>query len=157
MPAAMRGIRYLDRDGYACFGLEAAVDRVVSATTRDFPPREFAGEPGVPSKRLPPIAPPNIMAIGRNYREHAAEMKATSQESEPLIFLKATSSVIGPHDPIVLPTSAPSEVDFEAELGAVIGHVAKDVPSNRALEYVFGYTCANDVSARDCQKRRDKQ
>jgi len=101
--------------------------------------------------------PSNIIAIGRNYREHAAEMKADDVPAEPLVFLKATSSVIGPEDDIVLPSSAPSEVDYEAELAVIIGRAARNVSERTALEYVFGYTCANDVTARDCQKRRDKQ
>lgn len=84
-------------------------------------------------------------------------MKAESTEPEPLIFLKATTSIIGPDDPIVLPQSAPDEVDFEAELGVIIGQMARNVPESAATDYVLGYTCANDVSARDCQKRRDRQ
>ncbi|HVP11495.1 MAG TPA: fumarylacetoacetate hydrolase family protein [Phycisphaerae bacterium] len=108
-------------------------------------------------RRLAPVDPPNIFAIGRNYREHAEEMKAAETEAEPLVFLKATTSVIGPDDSIVLPRSAPDEVDFEGELAVVIGRTARDVSEDRALDYVLGYCCANDVSARDCQKRRDKQ
>ncbi|MBK8268366.1 MAG: fumarylacetoacetate hydrolase family protein [Planctomycetes bacterium] len=108
-------------------------------------------------RRLAPVDPPNIIAIGRNYADHAKEMKAESPPEEPLIFLKATSSVVGPEDSIILPRSAPDEVDFEAELAVVIGRIAKNVTEREALSFVFGYTCANDVSARDCQKRRDKQ
>jgi 2-keto-4-pentenoate hydratase/2-oxohepta-3-ene-1,7-dioic acid hydratase in catechol pathway len=108
-------------------------------------------------RRRSPIAPPNVVAIGRNYAEHAREMKSESLPAEPLIFLKATTSVIGPDDAIVLPRSAPSEVDYEAELAVVIGKSAKEVRDKDALDYVLGYTCANDVSARDCQQRRDKQ
>jgi len=108
-------------------------------------------------RRLAPLDPPNIIAIGRNYADHAKEMKAESTPEEPIIFLKATTSVIGPDDSIALPASAPDEVDFEAELGVIIGRRAKDVSEAAALDHVFGYTCANDVSARDCQKRRDKQ
>jgi 2-keto-4-pentenoate hydratase/2-oxohepta-3-ene-1,7-dioic acid hydratase in catechol pathway len=84
-------------------------------------------------------------------------MHSDSLEAEPLIFLKATTSIIGPEDPIVLPKAAPDEVDYEAELAVVIGVRAREVSPEDALRYVFGFTCANDVSARDCQKRRDKQ
>jgi len=115
---------------------------------------------GIPQRiaaHLAPIEPPNIIAIGRNYREHAQEMGAEPRDAEPLIFLKATTSVLGPDDAIVLPCSAPDEVDFEAELAVVMGRRAKNVAEEEALHYVLGYTCANDVSARDCQRRRDKQ
>ena len=75
----------------------------------------------------------------------------------PLLFIKATTSVIGPGEPIVLPRIAPSEVDYEAELCAVIGRCARHVSEDEALDYVLGYTCGNDVSARDCQLRLDGQ
>lgn len=114
-----------------------------------------------PTSRLPKsvdrIQPPNIVAIGLNYRKHAEEQGLTKLPAEPLIFLKATTSVIGPGEAIVLPHSAPSEVDFEAELAVVIGKKARNVSEDDAMGYVLGFTCANDVSARDCQKVRDKQ
>jgi 2-keto-4-pentenoate hydratase/2-oxohepta-3-ene-1,7-dioic acid hydratase in catechol pathway len=105
---------------------------------------------------LAPVAPPNIIAIGLNYRAHAQESGAPFPE-RPVIFLKATSALCDPEQPIVLPKMAPHEVDYECELAIVIGKRAKHVPASRALEYVLGYTCANDVSARDCQQRLDKQ
>lgn len=105
---------------------------------------------------LPPVDPPNVLAIGLNYRRHAEETNQPLPE-RPLIFLKATTAVIGHEAPIVLPRSAPDEVDYEAELAIVIGRRAKNVAPGEALDYVLGYTCANDVSARDCQKRIDKQ
>jgi 2-keto-4-pentenoate hydratase/2-oxohepta-3-ene-1,7-dioic acid hydratase in catechol pathway len=122
---------------------------------------EFFGELAFSPERvevrsfLPPVEPPNIFAIGRNYRAHAAETGARLPE-QPLIFQKATTAVLAPGQPIRLPRSAPDEVDFEAELAIVIGRRARRVPEARALEFVLGYTCANDVSARDCQ-RNDKQ
>ena len=109
------------------------------------------------ARRLAPVDPPNILAIGRNYREHAREMASTTDEAEPLVFLKATTSVIGPDDAIELPPQAPDEVDYEAELAVVIGRRARRVSVKDANQHILGYTCANDVSARDCQKRRDKQ
>ena len=117
----------------------------------------FDERPTAVARRLSPVVPPNIIAIGRNYAEHAREMQADAPPEEPLIFLKATTSVIGPDDQIVLPRSAPDEVDYEAELAVIIGRSARDVSEATSLDHVFGYTCANDVSARDCQKRRDKQ
>lgn len=105
---------------------------------------------------LAPVDPPNIIAIGLNYRKHADE-SGQSYPEEPLIFLKATSSLIGPEDNIILPDMAPDEVDYEAELVIVIGKKAKNIESNDAVNYILGYTCGNDVSARDCQHRIDKQ
>lgn len=105
---------------------------------------------------LAPVLPPNILAIGLNYREHAAETGARIPD-HPLLFIKATTAVVGPGDPVVLPAAAPDEVDYEAELAVVIGKTAKKVKACDALDFVFGYTCGNDVSARDCQKRRDLQ
>jgi 2-keto-4-pentenoate hydratase/2-oxohepta-3-ene-1,7-dioic acid hydratase in catechol pathway len=104
---------------------------------------------------LPPIDPPNIFAIGRNYRGHVEETKARVPE-RPLVFIKATTTLNAHESNIVLPASAPDEVDFEAELAIIIGRPARRVAEDAALGYVLGYTCANDVSARDCQ-RSDQQ
>jgi len=105
---------------------------------------------------LPPVSPPNVIAIGLNYRPHAEESKISIPE-RPVIFLKATTAVCGPDHPIVLPRIAPNEVDYEAELVVVIGKRARHVSEEEALSYVLGYTCGNDVSARDCQLRLDQQ
>ena len=105
---------------------------------------------------LAPVQPPNVLAIGLNYRAHAAESGARIP-SAPVLFLKANTAVIGPDDTILLPEMAPDEVDYEAELVIVIGRCAHNVPEAEALEYVLGYTCGNDVSARDCQLRLDVQ
>jgi 2-keto-4-pentenoate hydratase/2-oxohepta-3-ene-1,7-dioic acid hydratase in catechol pathway len=107
-------------------------------------------------KLLPPVDPPNIIAIGLNYKEHSEESNMKLPE-RPVIFLKATTSITGHEDNIVLPKIAPDEVDYEAELAVVIGKKAKDVEEEDALEYVLGYTCGNDVSARDCQLKQDAQ
>lgn len=107
-------------------------------------------------KLLSPVQPPNIIAIGINYKKHAKESGHNLPE-KPVIFIKATSSVIGPEDNIVLPKPAPSEVDYEAELAIIIGKKAKNISKDKVGEYILGYTCANDVSARDCQRRIDKQ
>ena len=105
---------------------------------------------------LPPVQPPNILCVGLNYRSHAAE-SGHKEPDHPVLFLKATTSLCGPEDDIVLPSAAPDEVDYEAELAVVIGRTARDVSEADALQYVLGYTCANDVSARDCQLRLDTQ
>lgn len=107
-------------------------------------------------KLLNPVEPPNIIAIGRNYSEHARETGSELPE-RPLIFIKATTSVIGPGEEIKLPKMAPDEVDFEAELAIIIGKKASWVEEEEVSDYIMGYTCANDVSARDCQKKIDKQ
>lgn len=112
-------------------------------------------EPVPISRFLPPIEPPNIFCIGRNYRAHAQETGSAVPES-PLIFQKPTTAIIGHQDKIVLPASAPMQVDFEAELVIVIGKRAQRVAAADAMGHVLGFTCANDVSARDCQKS-DKQ
>lgn len=103
---------------------------------------------------LSPCLPSKIVALGLNYRDHAEEVKMKLPE-EPLLFIKPATSVIGPGDGIVYPKMS-KQVDYEAELGVVIRKVAKAVPEERAAEYILGYTCFNDVSARDLQSK-DKQ
>lgn len=105
---------------------------------------------------MAPVEPPNVFAIGANYQDHIDET-GSSRPERPLIFLKPTTAVIGPETPIVLPTMAPDEVDYEAELAIIIGRTARNLPPEAAIGAVFGYTCANDISARDCQKRIDRQ
>ena len=101
-------------------------------------------------KLLAPVSPPNVIAIGLNYRDHAKESGMAIPE-EPVIFLKATSSVVGPEDAIVLPAEAPDEVDYEAELVVVIGKECFEVSKEQALDYVYGYTIGNDMSSRDIE------
>lgn len=104
-------------------------------------------------KLLAPIAPTNILCIGLNYRQHATETNSPFPKY-PVLFMKSTSAVQNPFDPIVLPRRlASEEVDYECELAVVIGRKCKNVTEANALDYVLGYTCANDVSARDWQKR----
>ncbi|CAN5880381.1 hypothetical protein BH11VER1_BH11VER1_20920 [soil metagenome] len=104
------------------------------------------------SKLLSPIAPVSIPCIGLNYRQHAAESKAPIPQW-PVLFHKAISTVQHPGDAIEIPTRLAShQVDYECELAVVIGKTCKNVSKENALEYVLGYTCANDVSARDWQK-----
>jgi 2-keto-4-pentenoate hydratase/2-oxohepta-3-ene-1,7-dioic acid hydratase in catechol pathway len=105
---------------------------------------------------LHPVDPRDIVAIGVNYRGHGAETGHETPE-RPILFLKASTSVLPPEEPIVLPHMTPDMVDYEAELAVVIGKTAKNVAQERALDYVLGYTCGNDVSARDAQWNLDKQ
>ena len=104
---------------------------------------------------LAPVIPRSkIVGVGRNYADHAAEM-GNELPTSPLLFVKPNTSVVGPDDPIVLPHWS-TEVHHEAELAVVIGKVTKEVSAERALDQVFGFTVANDVTARDAQ-RTDSQ
>lgn len=101
-------------------------------------------------KLLAPLVPVDILCIGLNYREHAAESGSAIPEN-PMLFIKSSGTLNNPGDPIPIPKRS-QQIDYEAELAVVIGRTARHVPRERALDYVFGYTCANDVSARDWQK-----
>ena len=100
---------------------------------------------------LAPARPSKILAVALNYRSHLGQFDQSSAPSNPELFLKPSSAVIGPEDAIVLPPGA-GRVDCEGELVAVIGRRARDVKADEALAYVLGYTCGNDVSARDWQQ-----
>ncbi len=100
---------------------------------------------------LAPCQPSKIIALGRNYAEHAAEHGA-EVPPEPLIFMKPAGAVIGPGDEIVYPPLS-QQVEYEAELAVVIGRRARNVAEAAAFDYILGYTCGNDVTARDLQRR----
>jgi 2-keto-4-pentenoate hydratase/2-oxohepta-3-ene-1,7-dioic acid hydratase in catechol pathway len=101
---------------------------------------------------LAPVIPPSkVVCIGKNYADHAAEMGGVVPD-EPIIFLKPNTSVIGPNDTIVWPEMS-DRIDHESELAIVIGRLCKDVPLERVSDVIFGYTIANDVTARDLQKK----
>lgn len=98
-----------------------------------------------------PIIPRSkIIGFGRNYAEHAAEL-GNDVPSVPLMFLKPNTAVVGPGEPVRLPAFS-EEVSFEGELAVIIGRICKDVPAERADDVIFGYTCANDLTARDAQR-----
>ncbi len=105
---------------------------------------------------LAPVIPRSkIVCVGKNYADHVAEMQGVTgidggAPAEPLLFLKPNTSIIGPGDAIVRPAVS-DRVEHEGELAVVIGAMAKNVPEDEALQYVFGFTCANDVTARDIQ------
>lgn len=105
---------------------------------------------------LPPVAPCNILALGLNYRKHADETHMAYPEI-PVVFIKATSSVTGHLSPIFLPAAGPEKVDYEAELAVIIGKKLKNISPDNAKEGILGYTCANDVSARDWQLEKQKK
>lgn len=100
---------------------------------------------------LAPVMPSKIVAIGLNYKDHAAE-QGKPLPAEPMMFLKPPTSVVGPEDAILLPAWA-GRIDYEAEVAVVIGRPASQVNEAEALGYVFGLTCLNDVTARDLQKK----
>ncbi len=100
---------------------------------------------------LAPCEPSKIIALGLNYRDHAAEF-GNPVPDEPLIFMKPSTAVIGPDEVIVYPAMS-RRVDYEAELAVVLGKTARHVPEEKAFDYVLGYTCFNDVTARDLQKK----
>ena len=104
---------------------------------------------------LSPVAMPSkILCLGMNFRAHTEEVGADGESAEPTVFSKLASSLTGPSDPIVLPAEAPNRVDYEAELAVVIGRRGRDIPVESAMEWVAGYTVANDVSARDWQLKK---
>jgi len=105
---------------------------------------------------LAPVEPSKIICIGLNYHAHVkASYSAEKAPEYPLIFLKPPSSIIGPNQTIIHPKQS-QRVDYEAELGVVIGKTAKDVSVDEAEDYIFGFTCVNDVTARDLQKKDDQ-
>jgi len=101
---------------------------------------------------LAPVLPSKVMAIGRNYAEHAREMGG-EPPTEPVLFLKPSTAVCGPGDPIRYPAGLTERVDYEGELAVVIGRLCREVPASQAGDVIFGYTCGNDVTARDLQAR----
>ena len=148
----MKIIRYQSPTGEIGFAQEQAGGAFTKLRGTLFDSLEATTEPAPVAKRLAPLAPTAILCIGLNYRQHAVETNSPLPDF-PVLFFKNPASVQNPGDPIVLPRWLSSaKVDYECELAVVIGRHAKNVPRAQALDYVLGYTCANDVSARDWQK-----
>lgn len=147
----MKIVRFRDRQGNVNYGFHEG-EKIETAAGKLLQGLKPAGRKIAVKdvQLLAPIEPYNLLAIGRNYKAHVEEGGADLPPA-PLLFIKATSSVIGPGDPIIIPAVAPEQVDYEAELAVVINKTARNVKEKDALKYVLGYTCANDVSARDCQ------
>ena len=146
----MKIVRFLDSDGNTQFGCDHG-DQVTLLEGDIYGEYRDTGTPATVAKLLCPIAPPDFYCIGQNYARHAEEGGMPVPEN-PCVFMKASSAAHHPGQPIQLPTHLRSEkVDFECELAVVIGKPAKNVSRENALDYVLGYTCANDVSARDWQ------
>lgn len=138
-------VRYRDRSFYAAI---TSPETVRCLNNEEGLPDEI---PLAGVELLPLVRPSKIICVGLNYHDHAREL-GLALPDEPILFLKPPSSVIGPGDAIVMPACS-SRVDHEAELAIVIGKTARFVTEADAHHHVFGYTCANDVTARDLQKK----
>ena len=148
----MKIIRYQSPTGEIGYAQEHADGTTTKLRGCLFDRLEHTGEAAPVARVLAPLEPAAMLCIGLNYRQHAAESNAPLPQF-PVLFVKNPGALQHPGEPIVLPRWLVSEkVDYECELAVVIGRRAKNVPRERALEYVLGYTCANDVSARDWQK-----
>tara|TARA_B100000579_G_scaffold17297_1_gene12185 strand:- start:8107 stop:8907 length:801 start_codon:yes stop_codon:yes gene_type:complete len=148
----MKIVRYLNDQDESQFGSlqdDGSINRIEGCIFSNY---KETNETDSAKKILTPIKPSAILCIGLNYRKHAEEGGAEIPE-HPVLFMKMPSTAQNPGDPILLPRKLNSEsVDYECELAIVIGRDCKNIPRENALEYVLGYTCANDVSARDWQK-----
>ena len=149
----MHLVRFQDDSSHIQYGCRhgdgstTLIDGDIFAEFRD------TGRPANVRKLMAPLAPAAVMCIGLNYRRHAAEGGKPIPEF-PVLFMKTPAAVQNPDDPIQLPTHLRSdEVDYECELAVVIGKTCKNAKRDTALDHVLGYTCANDVSARDWQAR----
>jgi len=148
----MKIIRYQDSRGNIGYAALQSHGSALKLTGNIFESPKLTSEQADVAKLLAPIQPAMIMCIGLNYRRHAQETNAKISQF-PVLFFKGLNTLQDPGDPILLPTHLKSnQVDYECELAVVIGKRCKNVPRAKALEYVLGYTCANDVSARDWQK-----
>ncbi|MDB6167837.1 MAG: 5-oxopent-3-ene,2,5-tricarboxylate decarboxylase [Verrucomicrobia bacterium] len=148
----MKIIRHLTPSGpsYAALQPDGSAREIIGDILGDFHATDRVVKPG---KLLAPLAPAGILAIGLNYKRHAEE-GGKGVPAQPMLFMKSLNTVQNPGDPIEIPQKrASTEVDYECELAVVIGRRCKNVSKAQALDYVLGYTCANDVSARDWQSR----
>ncbi|MGH3440901.1 MAG: fumarylacetoacetate hydrolase family protein [Nitriliruptorales bacterium] len=128
-------------------------DAVELVAPHPFVPHRLTGErlPIDDVRLLAPVLPSKVVCVGRNYVEHAAEL-GNEVPAEPLLFLKPSTAVIGPYEPIRLPTDLAAEFHHEAELAVIIGRLVSQVSPEDARAAIYGFTCANDVTARDLQR-----
>lgn len=147
----MKIVRFLDSNDKIGFGELIEDEKIYRITGDIFSSYKTTKTPVHIKKILAPIIPSSILCIGLNYRQHAAESGMGIPEF-PVLFMKALNTIQNPGDPIIIPRHLLSkEVDYECELAVIIGKTCKNVDKKDTLDYVFGYTCANDVSARDWQ------
>ena len=150
----MKIVRYVDPSGKTSYGAEQPSGQTVRIEGDIFSKFQATNEPAQIAKLLAPVVPAAMLCIGLNYKHHAAESKAPIPEF-PVLFVKNPGALNHPGEPIAIPRHLRSdEVDYECELAVLIGRACKNVSRANALDYVLGYTCANDVSARDWQKIR---
>jgi 2-keto-4-pentenoate hydratase/2-oxohepta-3-ene-1,7-dioic acid hydratase in catechol pathway len=145
----MKYVRFEDKDKNEKYGvLERELIRVIDWDLfGDYMPTDTTHDINL-VKILPPCAPTKIVCVGLNYSDHAEEMN-TKVPEDPRIFIKPNTAIIGHEDTIIYPEHMSARVDYEGELAVVMGKRAKGISSDEALDYVFGYTCLNDVTARD--------
>jgi 2-keto-4-pentenoate hydratase/2-oxohepta-3-ene-1,7-dioic acid hydratase in catechol pathway len=149
----MKIARFIDTAGSTCFGVPQADGSMLLLEGDLYTGLKPTEKTAAVSKLLAPLAPTAVLGIGLNYKRHAEEGGMKLPE-RPILFVKGLNTVQNPGDAIQIPTALPSaEVDYECELAVVIGKTCKNVSREHALDYVLGYTCANDVSARDWQLR----
>jgi 2-keto-4-pentenoate hydratase/2-oxohepta-3-ene-1,7-dioic acid hydratase in catechol pathway len=149
----MKIIRYEDTTGNIAYAAQRPDGSARRIEGDIFGEHRLTNEPADVHKLLAPVAPVAFLCIGLNYRQHAAETNAKIPQF-PILFMKSPGAVQHPGGPILLPTHLKSEqVDYEGELAVVIGRRCKNVARADALDCVLGYTCGNDVSARDWQKQ----
>jgi 2-keto-4-pentenoate hydratase/2-oxohepta-3-ene-1,7-dioic acid hydratase in catechol pathway len=150
----MRIIRYLDPGDHVKHAFEHPDGNAIELEGDILSGLRSLDRPAEVRKILAPIVPSQILGIGLNYRRHAEETRAKIPDF-PVLFGKGLNALQNPGDPILIPTHLPSkEVDYECELAVVIKKACKNVSRRDALRFVLGYTCANDVSARDWQKKK---
>jgi 2-keto-4-pentenoate hydratase/2-oxohepta-3-ene-1,7-dioic acid hydratase in catechol pathway len=146
--------RFGDRIATGAAEFESDTIRVLQGTFFEDPVPTGEEVPFDDVRLLAPVLPSKVVCVGRNYTAHAAEFDLEVPE-EPLLFLKPSTAVIGPHDPIhLLPMS--NRVDYEGELAVVIGRLARNVRAEEAFRVILGYTCGNDVTLRDLQHANDQ-
>jgi 2-keto-4-pentenoate hydratase/2-oxohepta-3-ene-1,7-dioic acid hydratase in catechol pathway len=150
----MRLVRFRFGDRIATGVVEGDAVRALAGTFFENPVPSGEEIPLDDVRLLAPILPSKVVCLGKNYAAHAAEFGGEVPE-EPLVFLKPSTSVSGPGDPIPLPPIS-NRVDYEGELAVVIGRIARNVRAEEAFRYILGYTCGNDVTLRDLQKKDDQ-
>ncbi|MFA1539558.1 fumarylacetoacetate hydrolase family protein [Actinomadura monticuli] len=149
----MRIARFSTDDGMS-FGV-VEENTVAAIAAHPFGELTFTGQrfPLADVRLLAPILPSKVIAIGKNYADHVREMGGDAPPAEPVIFSKPSTAVIGPGEAIAYPQKLSERVDHEGELAVVIGRLCREVPAARAADVILGYTCANDVTARDLQAK----
>jgi 2-keto-4-pentenoate hydratase/2-oxohepta-3-ene-1,7-dioic acid hydratase in catechol pathway len=150
----MRLVRFRFGDRIATGVVEGDAVRALAGTFFENPVPSGEEIPLDDVRLLAPILPSKVVCLGKNYAAHAAEFGGEVPE-EPLLFLKPSTSVSGPGDPIPLPPIS-NRVDYEGELAVVIGRIARNVRAEETFRYILGYTCGNDVTLRDLQKKDDQ-